>query len=59
MSIQPVCRQHGGANTGRLVVLRTGIVLDNDTPALDRLRSRPGCSYTSAPGSFAPTRRSP
>jgi uncharacterized protein len=27
-----------GANTDRLVVLRTGIVLDNDTPALDRLR---------------------
>ena len=26
-----------GANTNRLVVLRTGIVLDNDTPALDRL----------------------
>lgn len=29
----------GGANAARLVVLRTGIVLDNDTPALDRLRS--------------------
>ncbi len=28
-----------GANTRRKVVLRTGIVLDNDTPALDRLRS--------------------
>ena len=28
-----------GANTERLVVLRTGIVLDNDTPALDRLWS--------------------
>ena len=28
-----------GANAERLVVLRTGIVLDNDTPALDRLRS--------------------
>ncbi len=28
-----------GANTDRLVVLRTGIVLDNDTPALDRLWS--------------------
>ncbi|CUR60560.1 conserved hypothetical protein [metagenome] len=28
-----------GASTARLVVLRTGIVLDNDTPALDRLRS--------------------
>lgn len=28
-----------GANAGRLVVLRTGIVLDNDTPALDRLWS--------------------
>jgi uncharacterized protein (TIGR01777 family) len=28
-----------GANTERLVTLRTGIVLDNDTPALDRLRS--------------------
>jgi uncharacterized protein (TIGR01777 family) len=28
-----------GARTSRLVVLRTGIVLDNDTPALDRLRS--------------------
>jgi uncharacterized protein (TIGR01777 family) len=28
-----------GAHTGRLVVLRTGIVLDNDTPALDRLLS--------------------
>ena len=27
-----------GAHTERLVVLRTGIVLDNDTPALDRLR---------------------
>ncbi len=27
-----------GANTDRLVVLRTGIVLDNDAPALDRLR---------------------
>ncbi|WGL51632.1 TIGR01777 family oxidoreductase [Nocardioides sp. BP30] len=26
-----------GAHTERLVVLRTGIVLDNDTPALDRL----------------------
>lgn len=26
-----------GARTERLVVLRTGIVLDNDTPALDRL----------------------
>ena len=26
-----------GANTDRLVTLRTGIVLDNDTPALDRL----------------------
>jgi uncharacterized protein (TIGR01777 family) len=29
----------GGANTERLVTLRTGIVLDNDTPALDRLWS--------------------
>jgi uncharacterized protein (TIGR01777 family) len=29
----------GGACTERLVTLRTGIVLDNDTPALDRLRS--------------------
>lgn len=28
-----------GAHTERLVVLRTGIVLDNDTPALDRLRA--------------------
>lgn len=28
-----------GANTERLVRLRTGIVLDNDTPALDRLWS--------------------
>lgn len=28
-----------GANTDRLVILRTGIVLDNDTPALDRLWS--------------------
>jgi uncharacterized protein (TIGR01777 family) len=28
-----------GANTRRLVTLRTGIVLDNDTPALNRLRS--------------------
>jgi uncharacterized protein (TIGR01777 family) len=28
-----------GANTERLVTLRTGIVLDNDTPALDRLRA--------------------
>ena len=28
-----------GAKTKRLVTLRTGIVLDNDTPALDRLRS--------------------
>lgn len=28
-----------GARTDRLVVLRTGIVLDNDTPALDRLLS--------------------
>ncbi|MCF6379071.1 DUF1731 domain-containing protein [Nocardioides KLBMP 9356] len=28
-----------GANAARSVVLRTGIVLDNDTPALDRLRS--------------------
>ena len=28
-----------GAHTERLVVLRTGIVLDNDTPALDRLWS--------------------
>ena len=28
-----------GANAERVVVLRTGIVLDNDTPALDRLRS--------------------
>jgi uncharacterized protein (TIGR01777 family) len=28
-----------GANAERLVTLRTGIVLDNDTPALDRLRS--------------------
>ncbi len=28
-----------GANTERLVTLRTGIVLDNDTPALDRLQS--------------------
>jgi uncharacterized protein (TIGR01777 family) len=28
-----------GANTERLVTLRTGIVLDNDTPALDRLWS--------------------
>jgi uncharacterized protein (TIGR01777 family) len=28
-----------GANSERLVTLRTGIVLDNDTPALDRLRS--------------------
>lgn len=28
-----------GANAERIVVLRTGIVLDNDTPALDRLRS--------------------
>ena len=28
-----------GANAGRLVILRTGIVMDNDTPALDRLRS--------------------
>ena len=28
-----------GANAGRLVTLRTGIVLDNDTPALDRLWS--------------------
>lgn len=27
-----------GANAERIVVLRTGIVLDNDTPALDRLR---------------------
>ena len=27
-----------GANTDRLVVMRTGIVLDNDAPALDRLR---------------------
>ena len=27
-----------GAHTDRLVVLRTGIVLDNDAPALDRLR---------------------
>lgn len=26
-----------GANAERLVILRTGIVLDNDTPALDRL----------------------
>jgi uncharacterized protein (TIGR01777 family) len=29
----------GGANTDRLVTLRTGIVLDNGTPALDRLWS--------------------
>ena len=29
----------GGANAERLVTLRTGIVLDNDTPALDRLWS--------------------
>jgi uncharacterized protein (TIGR01777 family) len=28
-----------GANADRLVTLRTGIVLDNDTPALDRLSS--------------------
>lgn len=28
-----------GANAERIVVLRTGIVLDNNTPALDRLRS--------------------
>jgi uncharacterized protein (TIGR01777 family) len=28
-----------GAKTENLVTLRTGIVLDNDTPALDRLRS--------------------
>ena len=28
-----------GANAERLITLRTGIVLDNDTPALDRLRS--------------------
>ena len=28
-----------GANTDRLVTVRTGIVLDNDTPALDRLWS--------------------
>lgn len=28
-----------GANAARLVTLRTGIVLDNDTPALDRLWS--------------------
>ena len=28
-----------GANAERLVTLRTGIVLDNDSPALDRLRS--------------------
>jgi len=28
-----------GANTGRMAILRTGIVLDNDTPALDRLSS--------------------
>jgi uncharacterized protein (TIGR01777 family) len=28
-----------GANAERLVTLRTGIVLDNDTPALDRLMS--------------------
>jgi len=28
-----------GASARRLVVLRTGIVLDNDSPALDRLRS--------------------
>lgn len=28
-----------GANADRMVILRTGIVLDNDTPALDRLRS--------------------
>jgi uncharacterized protein len=28
-----------GARTESLVTLRTGIVLDNDTPALDRLRS--------------------
>ncbi|MEO6512443.1 MAG: TIGR01777 family oxidoreductase [Nocardioides sp.] len=28
-----------GANTERLVMLRSGIVLDNDTPALDRLWS--------------------
>ncbi len=27
------------ANTERMVTLRTGIVLDNDTPALDRLRA--------------------
>ncbi len=28
-----------GANADRMAILRTGIVLDNDTPALDRLRS--------------------
>lgn len=29
----------GGAHADRVVTLRTGIVLDNDSPALDRLRS--------------------
>ena len=43
-----------GANAERLVVLRTGIVLDNDTPALERLWSlRPAGKREPACRAFA------